>query len=146
MLAVLTQIIPLLVSAFGSAFAVYLKNKAQDHAAQMQLMTIQNEHQIKFMEAQRQMIKTDKHFAWTRRTLALTFVAGFFTVVWVLPIVGEQFGIIYEIPARRWFLGLFQGDRGFEVVQGVPSEAYQTLFYTIQAIVGLYFGQSMMKR
>ena len=146
MFEILGHILPLLVSTFGSAMAVHMKNKAQDNAEQMKLMSIQNTHQIKYMKAQTELIKSDKYFAFTRRLLAIGFAVGFFVVIWILPAVFDTVGYIYEVPGKSWLFGLFKDTTQFEVIKGIPIITVETLNYTIQAIVGLYFGQSMMKR
>ena len=146
MLDLLGPLLAGLGSFLMSAWATHQKHKAQDHQRIMELALTNNKHQLDFIKAQIELLKADPHFAFTRRLLALGITFGFMVAVFVMPYLFEQVGYIYEVPGKSYLFGLFQGSPTFDVIKGIPFEVIMTFNYSIHAITGFYFGNSIMKR
>jgi len=130
-----------LLSSVLSIWSQSRKAKADEQ----QLLITRGEFQMKAIEAARS--NTDKGFQWTRRIIALTAI---FAIVLLPKLVAVFYPMVdVTVGYTNWQPGFWFFKEGKEVFEWIT---FQGLVITqldtnlVSAIIGMYFGGSLVKR
>lgn len=117
----------------------------------LDLIGAQNKHNIELMKAQTEMIKVDKHFAWTKRTLALGVTFGTMVAVLFLPVLFNDATWVHigEVTKETggFLFGLIGADKEtiteFTSFTGIPLVFGEAFTHMASIVIGHYFGNSL---
>ena len=142
---------PVVTTAVGFAMKAYTANadakQQKDERMQrfqMEMMAATNENAVKWMKAQNQLVKSDKHFTWTRRTLALGIVFGSMIAMFLAPLLFPSVPFIYEVVSEpSWLAGFFASESvEFVAAHGIQMAVVYDFLSFLGVIVGMYFGDN----
>jgi hypothetical protein len=139
------EIITMLGSTLLSSLLSVWSQSRKAKADEQKLLITRGEFQLKAIEAARD--NTDKGFQWTRRIIALTAI---FSIV-LLPKLVAVFSPEVDVTVgyTNWRPGFMFFREGREVFEWIT---FQGLVITqldtnlVSAIIGMYFGGSLVKR
>ena len=133
------------VTMLGSSlFSGVMTMWAQNHRDQMEFNKLALQANQQQHKQQIEQIKTDKGFAWTRRFIALVIVFGALAMVFA-PALFDVPQIIETSSESSGLFGLFKDKvtNFVEVSAFVIPDWWSSAF---TAVVGLYFGNSIVKK
>ena len=142
-LELITMLFSTLLGGFMSIWGQSMKNKQE----QNRMMLANAKFSAEQVNAARDAGKTDKHFAWTRRIIALSAVFSIIVLpklvaVWY-PEVGVYVGYTEATGGLwNWLFGPDEAIK-WKVAQGFVITPLDT--HIVSAIVGLYFGAGFTK-
>jgi len=139
------EIITMLGSTLLSSVLSIWSQSRKAKADEQQLLITRGEFQMKAIEAARS--NTDKGFQWTRRIIALTAI---FAIVLLPKLVAVFYPMVdVTVGYTNWQPGFWFFKEGKEVFEWIT---FQGLVITqldtnlVSAIIGMYFGGSLVKR
>ena len=142
-LELITMLFSTLLGGFMSIWGQSMKNKQE----QNRMMLANAKFSAEQVNSARDAGKTDKHFAWTRRIIALSAVFSIIVLpklvaVWY-PEVGVYVGYTEATGGLwNWLFGPDEAIK-WKVAQGFVITPLDT--HIVSAIVGLYFGAGFTK-
>ena len=139
------EIITMLGSTLLSSLLSIWSQSRKAKADEQKLLITRGEFEMKAVQQAREV--KDKGFAWTRRIIALTAI---FAIV-LLPKLGAVFYPMVDVTGgyTNWMPGFWFFKEGREVFEWVT---FQGLVITqldtnlVSAIIGMYFGGSLVKK
>ncbi len=144
MMDILTTVLPLAGGGlFGALMTLWgnaQKDKADNHARTMEALTAHNDRQIKTNQTAVQ----NKGFAWTRRIIALSITSVVVGAFWM----GTPVTVPIEIvEGTSYIFGLIDDTTttiGYKELDG--AVILPDVLISFKAIIGAYFGSSMVRR
>ena len=135
------EVVTMLGSSLFSGLMTMWSQKSENEAKLMRQLASNREQ---YYQAQEVLTKTDKTFSWTRRFIALTIVIGALIMVFAPAIFHIPTLVQTEIVNSYLFGLITDKEIVHNMVKAFVIPEWWSSAFT--AVVGLYFGSSMVKK